>query len=72
MIATDESRTIVRKYIDDHLELNVDVSPKMMFAVSLYNMGKYESSLAYFNKLIENPENEDIPLIHVHMARALA
>ncbi|CAM4796161.1 unnamed protein product [Rotaria magnacalcarata] len=72
MIATDESRTIVRKYIDDHLELNVDVSPKMMFGVSLYNMGKYESSLAYFNKLIENPENEDIPLIHVHMARALA
>ncbi|CAF1298873.1 unnamed protein product, partial [Rotaria sordida] len=71
MIATDEGRTIVRKYIDDHLEFSRDMSAKIMFGVLLYSMGKYDSSLSYFNKLIENPEGEDIALIHVHIARAL-
>ncbi|CAF3478184.1 unnamed protein product [Rotaria sp. Silwood2] len=72
MIATDEGRTLVRKYIDDHFEFSTDMSPKIIFGVLLYNMGKYDSSLSYFNKLITNPEGDDVALIHVYMARAFS
>ncbi|CAF4518106.1 unnamed protein product [Rotaria sp. Silwood2] len=71
MIATDEGRTLVQKYIDDHLELTTEISAKIMFGVLLYDMGKYDSSLAYFDNLIANREGEDATLIHIHMARAL-
>lgn len=71
MIATDEGRAVVRKYIDDHLEFSTEMSAKIMYGVLLYNMGKYNSSLAYLNKLLANPEDEDVALIHIHIARAL-
>ncbi|UJR12633.1 hypothetical protein I4U23_016808 [Adineta vaga] len=70
MIATDEGRLLVHKYIDDHLEFSENMSAKMMYSILLHSIGKYESSLSYFNKLMSNPEDENIALIHVHMARA--
>ena len=68
---SDEGRSLVRKYIDDHLEWNTDMSPTIMFGVLLYGIGKYNSSLSYFNKLLASPNGEDIALIHAHIARAL-
>ncbi|CAF1371955.1 unnamed protein product [Adineta steineri] len=72
MTATDEGRSLVRKYIDDHLEFSTGTSAKIMYGVLLNNIGKYESSLSYFNKLLLSPEEEDRALIHVHIASALA
>jgi tetratricopeptide (TPR) repeat protein len=72
MIATDKGRELVRKYIDDHLEFSTMMSPKIMFGALLYDMGKYDLSLSYFERLLANPEEEDIAFIHLHIGRALS
>jgi tetratricopeptide (TPR) repeat protein len=72
MIATDKGRELVRKYIDDNLEFGAIMSARIMFGVLLYDMGKYDLSLSYFQRLLTNPEEEDIASIHLHIGRALS
>jgi tetratricopeptide (TPR) repeat protein len=71
-MAFEDGRTLVRKYIDDHLKFSATMSARIMLGVLLYDMGKYDLSLSYFERLKANPEEEDIASIHLHIGRALS
>ena len=62
MVASDEGRTLLRKYIDDNLEFSAVNSPKIMFGMLLYmyDMSRHDLSLSYFERLLSNPEEEDL------------
>lgn len=71
MRLTDEGRSIVRDYINDYLELNDFDSPKIMYGDLLYSLGKYDSCLSYFKKLLLNFEDENEVSIHLQIASVL-
>lgn len=43
-----------------------------MFGTLLYDMGRYDLSLSYLEKLLNNPEEEDLASIHFHIGRVLS
>ena len=71
MTASNEGQSIMKNYIKTIRSVAKDMSVGIMFGRLMCDMGQYDKSLKYFEKLMANPNDEDVAWIEHNIGRAL-
>ena len=67
MKAVDEGSTITKEYIEQHHKYMSRGSVVLVFGHLLAEIGEYDKSQNYFERLLKNPNNEDISFIYYYL-----
>ncbi|UJR32801.1 hypothetical protein I4U23_020263 [Adineta vaga] len=70
MSASNESQSITKHYLDLQRKEVQEKSVPILIGRLMYNSGQYEKSLRYFQKLLADPNGEDLAWIEFNIARA--
>ncbi|CAF1369806.1 unnamed protein product [Rotaria sordida] len=70
MKVTDEGAALAQEYIKYNNQRFMTTSVVIMFGYLLTEIGQYDKSEKYFQRLLENPNGEDLPVIYCYMGAA--
>jgi tetratricopeptide (TPR) repeat protein len=68
---TKEGQKVEKQYVNEYQQAMKHESPRIMLGILLKRIGKYEKSLQYFQRLLQNPGEESISRIHHRIGIAL-
>jgi len=70
MAATDEGAELAREHIEHINEKLHNATGVMMLGYLLTQIGQYDKSQQYFERLLRNPNGEDLASIYYYMGAA--
>lgn len=71
MSATKDGDAITKYYIEGIQRDTEENSVVIVFGILMYKLAEYDKSQKYFEKLLRDPNGEDVASIECHMGRAL-